>query len=381
MRFSRASRAPRRGVLVFCAAVASLGACGAAQQVEVVSGEGLVGFEAALDALRVSHDIPSMSAVLVSGGEIVWSKGFGHADPQRGVVATPSTSYHLASLTKPYAAVLLMQLVEQGLVDLDDPISQYGIDIEGAGTIRIRHLLNHTSRDMPGDSYRYDGGRFGRIGAVFEVTTGRSFSELLVEQILRPLGLVHTAPNVEDAAFDFAGLDLGAFRRNMAMPYEMGDRGLVPSAYRDYVGPAAGMIGSVEDMACFSIAVDERRFLTEAATDAMFTPAVSNAGAALPYAIGWFVTPHRGVELQWHYGWWDATSTLIVRAPEKDLAFVVMANTDAMSSRHPRLGAGDLHDSPFAELFLDSFVFGSEHLPAVAEGWRSEAACARDSQR
>jgi len=347
-----------------CVLVAVGGMCAAAPQEEVTPIDGLVGFEAALDALRVSHDIPSLSAAVVSEGEIVWSRGFGYADPPAGVAATASTSYHLASLTKPYAAVLMMQLVEQGLVDLDDPVSQYGINVESAGTIRVVHLLNHTSRGVPGDSYRYDGGRFGRIDAIFEAATGKTFGELLVERILRPLVLGNTAPNVEDAAFDLTGLSREEFRANTARPYALGEAGLEPAAYRDHFGPAAGMVGSVEDMARFSIAVDERRLLTEEATRSMFTPAVSNSGATLPYAIGWFVTPHRGVELQWHYGWWDATSTLIVRAPEKELAFVVMANTDAMSSRHRRLGEGDLLDSPFARLFLDSFVFGAERLPS-----------------
>jgi len=350
-----------------CVLVVGLGIGTTTFQEEVTPTEGLVGFEAALDALRVSHDIPSLSAALVAEGEVVWSRGFGHADPPAGVAATPSTSYHLASLTKPYAAVLMMQLVEQGLVDLDDPVSRYGVDIESAGTIRIRHLLNHTSRGVPGDSYRYDGSRFGRIDAIFEVAAGKTFGELLVERILRPLELTRTAPNVEDPAFDLTGLSPEEFRANTARPYALGNAGLEPAASRDYFGPAAGMVGSVEDMARFSIALDDRRLLTEEATRAMFTPATSNSGATLPYAIGWFVTRHRSVEFQWHYGWWDATSTLIVRVPEKELALVVMANTDAMSSRHSRLGDGDLLDSPFARLFLDSFVFGAERLPDSSE--------------
>lgn len=316
-----------------------------------------VQFGADLDALRVAHEIPGMSAAVVSGGRIVWSAGFGQADPAAGIPATPATSYHLASLTKPYAAVLIMQLVEQGLVDLDDPVTRYGIDLESEGTIRLRHLLNHTSHGVPGDEYRYDGARYATIAAVFEVAAGQSFGELLVEKILVPLQLEHTAPNVYAAAFDLTGLDRDAFRGNTAAPYAVTEDGLVRSAYRRSFSPAAGMVGSVEDMARFSIAIDEHRLLSEEATRMMFTPAVSNSGAVLPYAIGWFVTPVRGVVLQWHYGWWDATSTLIVRAPDRDLAFVVMANTDAMSSRHPRLGAGDLLDSPFARLFLDSFVF------------------------
>ena len=341
--------------------------CVAPVQEGVTPTAGLVGFEAALDALRVSHDIPSLSAAIVSEGEIRWSRGFGLADPPAGTAATASTSYHLASLTKPYAAVLMMQLVEQDLVELDDPVAQYGIDVESAGTVRLRHLLNHTSAGVPGDSYRYAGGRFGRIDAVFEAVSGKTFGELLVERILRPLGLEQTAPNTEHSAFDLTGFSREEFLANTARPYGVGDAGVEPARYQTRFSPAAGMVGSVEDMARFSIAIDERQLLTEEATRTMFTPAVSNAGATLPYAIGWFVTAHQGVEFQWHYGWWDATSTLIVRVPEKGLTFVVMANTDAMSSRHRRLGAGDLLDSPFARLFLDSFVYGTEPLPSGAQ--------------
>jgi CubicO group peptidase (beta-lactamase class C family) len=347
-------------ICLFAAFPAIAGGCAAPAREAYAgppSAQDFARFALELDALRVAHDIPGMSAAVVAEGEIVWSAGLGQADPADDIPATPTTSYHLASLTKPYAAVLIMQLVEQGLVDLDDPVTRYGIDMESAGTIRLRHLLNHTSHGVPGDAYRYDGARYANIAAVFEVAAGKSFGELLVERILVPLQLEQTAPNVDAPEFDLTGLDRDAFRANIAAPYAVTTDGLVPSVYRRSFSPAAGMVGSVEDMARFSIAIDEHRLLSEEATRVMFTPAVSNAGAVLPYAVGWFVTPVRGVVVQWHYGWWDATSTLIVRVPARHLAFVVMANTDAMSSRHQRLGAGELLDSPFARLFLDSFVF------------------------
>ncbi|MGD8869176.1 MAG: serine hydrolase domain-containing protein, partial [Gemmatimonadales bacterium] len=106
-------------------------ACGSsttepAAAVQVVPVQGLEGFEARLDSLRVELQIPGLSAAIAKDGEIVWSEGFGYSDAEAGRPATPTTPFHLASLTKPFAATIVMQLVEQGTVGLDDPVSDYG---------------------------------------------------------------------------------------------------------------------------------------------------------------------------------------------------------------------------------------------------------------
>jgi CubicO group peptidase (beta-lactamase class C family) len=87
--------------------------------------EGLTGFEAQLDSLRVELHTPGMSAAIVQDEEVIRSMGFGLADVDEGRLATPTTSLHLASLTKTFTATIVMQLVEQGLVDLDDPVGDY----------------------------------------------------------------------------------------------------------------------------------------------------------------------------------------------------------------------------------------------------------------
>jgi len=341
-------------------------ACGSgpAEPLGVERMDGLQGFEAALDSLRVALRVPAFGVAIVEDEQIVWSRGLGYADLEEGEIATGNTSFHLASLTKTFASTILMQLVEQGLIDLDDPVADYGIDLSSSGVIRVRHLLNHTSEGEPGSHYRYDGSRFGQLDRVIEHATGRSFADLLNEQILRPLDLHHTAPNVrQPAAFAVTGLDLADFKRNMAKPYELEEGEVLPSEYPSYFGVSAGLIASARDMARYSIAIDQGEFLQPTTWDSVFTPAVSNDGETLPYGLGWFVFWHQGVKFEWHYGWWNANSSLIVRVPQQRLTFVVLANTSRLSAAYGLGGDANLMRSRVAKLFIDSFVFGSEPLP------------------
>jgi|GEM_PF-454280 len=156
----------------------------------------LVRFEALLGNLREELKIPAISAAIVRDQEIVWTKGFGYADLENQIEATEHTPYHLASLTKTFASTIIMQLVKDGKIDLNDPITKYGIELESEGIIRVKHLLTHTSEGVPGERYNYSGGRFGYLTQVVEKASGRSFTELLIENILEPLGMSETAPNV-----------------------------------------------------------------------------------------------------------------------------------------------------------------------------------------
>lgn len=341
-------------------------ACGSgpAEPVEIERMDGLQGFEAALDSVRVALEIPAFGVAIAEDEQIVWSRGLGYSDIEEGVLATGVTSFHLASLTKTFASTVIMQLVEQGLVDLDDPVTDYGIDLPSSGVIRVRHLLNHTSEDVPGSYYRYDGSRFAQLDRVIEHATGRTFADLLNERILRPLDLRHTAPNVrQPTAFAVTGLGLADFQRNMAKPYELEGGEVVASEYPSYFGVSAGLIASARDMARYSIAIDQGQFLQPATWDSVFTPAISNDGETLPYGLGWFIYWNQGVKFEWHYGWWDANSSLIVRVPQQQLTFVVLANTSRLSAAYGLGGDANLMRSHVAKLFVDAFVFGSEPLP------------------
>jgi CubicO group peptidase (beta-lactamase class C family) len=88
--------------------------------------------ERELEALRVRVRIPGMSAAIADNGRIVWARGFGTADLAQGVAAGEETIYHLASLTKPYASTVLLQIVQEGRLDLEAPVSQFGITMPDA---------------------------------------------------------------------------------------------------------------------------------------------------------------------------------------------------------------------------------------------------------
>lgn len=116
--------------------------------------QSLAEFERVVERIRTDLKIPGVSAAITKGRRIVWAKGFGYANKGGPIQATPQTVYHLASLTKPFAATIIMQLVEEDALTLETPVSNYGIELEAQGVIRVKHLLSHTSEGVPG-GYSY----------------------------------------------------------------------------------------------------------------------------------------------------------------------------------------------------------------------------------
>jgi CubicO group peptidase (beta-lactamase class C family) len=167
-----------------------------ARQARPSDAERIARLETLLENLRQELKIPAYSAAVVKDQKVLWAKGFGYADVENKIPATEHTPYHLASLTKTFASTILMQLVQEGKVKLDDPVSKYGIHLEGDGVIKVRHLLSHTSEGNPGEQYRYNGNRFAELDKVVERAGGKSFAEQLIANNLEPLGMNETAPNV-----------------------------------------------------------------------------------------------------------------------------------------------------------------------------------------
>jgi CubicO group peptidase (beta-lactamase class C family) len=273
---------------------------------------------------------------------------------------------------------VLLQLVQEGRLNLDTPVSEYGVELKSQGVIRVKHLLTHTSERLPGETYRYNGTRFGSLDKVLTGVTGASFATEVTRRILEPLELTNTCPNPESAKSCIeARRDPAEFQRRLAQGYE--PNGLTPTDYKKHFVTAAGLVSTVGDMIRFSAALDDERLLRAEMRERMVTPAKTSAGKVLPYGIGWFVQDWNGTQLAWHYGWWVGDSSLIIRVPGRRLTFVLLANSDGLSRKFDLGKDNDVRRSPFARIFLD--IWADDLGPRAPSIEVNAGGSARDSAR
>ena len=301
-----------------------------------------IDFENKIESLRKRYHIPGLSVGIVNEKKLIWAKGFGFADIDNKILPDENTVYQIASVTKTFGSILLMQQVENGRASLEDPIAKYGINLGGRWgsdeRIKVKHLLTHTAMGnsfnafKPGYSFRYNGDWYARLQAVIEKSSGQPFGELMMNTIVRPLGLKNTAPSTDDTLnFKLTGYDRKTFLRKVAVPYDWRHRKLSEVKFSYVFGPAAGLMSCVSDLAIYSTAIDEGKLLQTKTWNQVFTPFVTPKGKAIQYGLGWFVKDYKGVKVVWHTGWWNGYSALFLKIPEKDLTFIILANSQDLS--------------------------------------------------
>ncbi len=324
-------------------------------------------FEKQVDDFRTALKIPGMSVAIVKNQKLIWAKGFGFADLENKIPATPDTLFHLASVTKTFAATLIMQLVEQGKLDLDEPMSHYSTDFKD-DSVKIKNIITHTSAGTPGERFRYDGNRYDYLTAVIEKKMGKPFSEVVVETFFDPLGMSNSVPYhhvVVDADKWTASLGKEHLERyqksleKLAQPYAYyGNGEIIHTSYPppDSVGAAAGLLSTVMDMAKYDIAIDRHAFIKKETQERAWTPFVSNSGKRLPYGFGWFVMDHHGTRLIWHTGdWGSGFSAFFLKVPEKNLSLIMLANSEALVEHQYAIGEVMVDDA-INNVFVCSFL-------------------------
>lgn len=305
-------------------------------------------FSVGLDAIRRELKIPALSVAASRKGVLFFEKAFGYADLEHQVKTSPATIFRVASVTKTFTSTLIMQLVEQRKLNLDAPVSQYGINLNNP-KITVKNLLTHTSEGIPGRAYQYNGSRYGLLGPIIEKISGKPFARLLMENIALPLHMRSTAP----------GVSLGQYQipySRLARPYQLNSKGqVVLSEYLNEFGAFGGLATTAADLLKYSAAIDRHQFVRAATQKEIFTPNRTINGVITPYGLGWFVQRYQGLDFYWHYGQTQGESAIFIKVPKLKLALAVLCNTDQLSRPFP-LGDGDLFTSPVGQLFYRCFV-------------------------
>ena len=236
-------------------------------------------FEAWIESQMAYRGQPGLSIGIVKDQDLVWARGFGVADRERNVPATPDTLYRIASITKTFTATAIMQLRDEGRLQLDDPVSKhlswFRVRPREAGghPITIRHLLTHVSglpreADFPywttdefptreeiikalpdyeqtfnaETRWKYSNLAVAVAGEVVTAVSGESWDRYVKAHILEPLGM--TATLTDSPAAEVPGLATAYGRRlpDLSRPPRLN------SAAARGLAPAAGMASSVTDL-------------------------------------------------------------------------------------------------------------------------------------
>lgn len=335
-----------------------------------------------LAALAERHDVPGASLAILSGDEVT-TAAYGVLNRRTAVTATPDSLFQIGSITKVFTATLVMQLVDDGLLDLDEPIVTYlpafrVADDVVTEQVSTRHLLAHTS-GIDGDLFvstgrgddciekyveacvalrqthpigatmSYCNSGYVVLGRLVEVLRGQPWHHVLRERLTAPLGLTTPTVLAEEAILHRAAVGhIGPAGRLDVVP--VWD---LPRA----TSPAGGLNATAADVIEFvrlhlrdGLAADGTRILSAASAAAMRQPQVEVPN---PYdlgshwGLGWILTTWDGRSVYGHDGSTLGQGALLRVCPEAGVAVCLTANGGRVR---------DLYHDLFPEIFAETGV-------------------------
>lgn len=298
------------------------------------------------------------SVLVADHGKVIYKKGFGLANREWDIPNAPDTKHRLGSITKQFTAMLIMQLVAEGKLDLQATISKYLPDYSKVNgeKITIHQLLNHTSGTpnytsfpnffkelsrnpytptemvrmyadsildfTPGERFSYSNSGYITLGAIIEKVTGKSYEEVLQEKIFTPL-------KMNNSGYDHHNTIL----KKRAAGYEMKGSKPENAPYIDMSTPyaAGSMYSTVEDLFIWDQALYTEKLLPKKYRDMMYEKYVPAFGQYYGYgwSVGYFPVGNTkdSTEIIGHGGGINGFNTLITRMPKEKSTIILLNNT------------------------------------------------------
>ena len=293
------------------------------------------------------------SVLVAEKGNVIYKNGFGLADMEWNIPNQPDTKHRLGSITKQFTSMLIMQLVEQGKLKLDVPISTYLPDYpkKNGDVITIHHLLTHSSgipnmtsfpgfiknisrnsyspvqlvnlfadstlQFEPGKNYVYSNSGYILLGYIIEKVTGKTYEQVLQENIFTPLKMNNTGYDHPETLL-----------KNRANGYQKNGWHYVNADFIDMSVPyaAGALYSTVEDLSLWDQALYGNQLLRKENMDLLFTKYDPSG-----YGYGWGIGEMRlgnaaeRIETIGHAGGINGFNTKLTRIPS-DKSFIVLLN-------------------------------------------------------
>jgi CubicO group peptidase (beta-lactamase class C family) len=298
---------------------------------------------------------PGAAVLVMRGGKVLLQKGYGLADLDSKTPVTTTTTFELASLSKPFTALAVLILAERGKLDLADDVRKHVPELpvfDEKRPIRITDLLQHTSglpdyvtsRELEGYSKRtsadlikaaakgklafptgskwgYSNTNYRLLSVIVERVSGQDFAAFLKAEVFDPLGMKHTfvrdqrKPAVQGRATGYMpGLGLIP-----AWKYSRTNTEFV------LVGEA-GVWSCVEDLARWERELRKPTLISRSSLERAWTPGKLDNGKPILYGLGWEVIDTSFGRMVRHTGGWPGFTTCFVRFPQSDLSVAVLRN-------------------------------------------------------
>lgn len=304
---------------------------------------------------------PALSLAIVLNDQMSFSKGYGLADVENNVAAQSDTDYRLASISKSMTAIAVMQLVEQGKIELDAPVNKYCSAYpekqalkdapDKQFSITIRQLLVHQSGvrhnkieevlttkhynnineavgsfkdDLlvvePGTKYSYSTPGYTLLGCAIETVSGKSYIDYMNENVFKPAGMTRTFLD-----------DVYRVVPNRARGYRKTPEGEIQNAPLHDTSikiPGGGLVTNVEDLAKFAIAVNTNKLVKAETLRQMWTKPKTADGKEQGYAMGFLINDQNDLLRVFNDGSQAGTRTYLFLVPKQKFAVALMTNLE-----------------------------------------------------
>ncbi|MCG8651068.1 MAG: beta-lactamase family protein [Pirellulales bacterium] len=301
-----------------------------------------------------STNYPSLSAVVVRDGQVVYRGAFGFEDIQSSKKATPQTQYHVASVTKVFTATVAVILHQRGVVDLDQPVVTYlpeNVAVsrtpDVGATITLRQLASHTSglprgvpgrvqsvegwyqlepqrlyehladvklEFRPGTAEEYSNLGFGLLGHALELAANKPFDQLMQELVCAPLDLKQTAIQADETLRPATG-------------YGRRGRVVTEHSFTERLAGSGGLVTSVDDLGMFLIAQMNPGVFSRETLNELHAETKMADGTGSGNALGWSVRSRPSVgQILKKNGGRSNCSAWLGFAPEHNVGVAIITN-------------------------------------------------------